>query len=145
MAVPYPELSETVDRVQGVIRQEESNFFDTVDAGLERINRVFQEMRDSSRVRVDGALAAELYQTYGVPPELFESLAAEQQLAFDWDGYHRAMARHGEASGKPQHTVMDSKGPMDSLKEALRETATWYQTHLSSKLALPAKKRLKTA
>ena len=36
-------------------------------------------MRRDNRVRVDGAAAAELYQTYGVPPELFEALATEQQ------------------------------------------------------------------
>jgi len=123
MANPYPDLRATVARVEGVIRQEEASFFATIDAGLERISRVFQEMRDGNRMTVDGAMAAELYQTYGVPPELLESLAAEEAFAFDWDGYQRAMEKHGEASGKVQHVVMGSKGPMDSLKEALHETA----------------------
>jgi alanyl-tRNA synthetase len=122
MKTPYPELSETVTRVSGVIEKEEANFFATVDAGLERIGRVFDDMRGENRVRVDGGVAAELYQTHGVPPELFESLAIEQKLAFDWDAYHRAMTAHGEVSGKVQHTVMGSKGPLDSLKEALRLT-----------------------
>ncbi len=122
MKTAYPELSETVTRVSGVVEKEEANFFATIDAGLEHIQRVFAEMRGKNRVRVDGGVAAELYQTYGVPPELFESLAAENNLAFDWDAYHRAMAAHGEASGKVQHTVMGSKGPLDSLKEALHLT-----------------------
>ena len=39
-------------------------------------------------------------QTYGVPPEMFESLAAEHNLAFDWQGYRQAMEEHGEVSGK---------------------------------------------
>ncbi|MEO2046770.1 MAG: alanine--tRNA ligase-related protein, partial [Pirellulales bacterium] len=67
----YPELTETLPRVQGVIQQEEANFFATIDDGLNRIERVFDEMRDQGRVRVHGAVAADLYQTYGVPPELF--------------------------------------------------------------------------
>ncbi|TWT43406.1 alanine--tRNA ligase [Botrimarina hoheduenensis] len=118
MANPYPELSETRERVASVIQKEEANFFGTIDDGLNRIERVFDEMRTDNRTAVDGAFAAELYQTYGVPPELFESLAADQKLAFDWDSYRRAMEEHGEASGKLTHTVMGAKGPMDSLKQA---------------------------
>jgi alanyl-tRNA synthetase len=118
----YPELTETTERVARVIQQEEANFFGTIDAGLSRMERVFDEMRRDNRVKVEGEIAAELYQTFGVPPELFEALAAEHNLAFDWDGYKRAMELHGEASGKVQHTVMGAKGPIDSLKHALHST-----------------------
>jgi alanyl-tRNA synthetase len=122
MKKPYPELAETAKRVAGVIEKEEANFFSTIDAGLNRIERAFDDMRKENRTRVEGSVAAELYQTYGVPPELFESLAAEHNLAFDWDGYAHAMEAHGEASGKVQHTVMGAKGPIDSLKHALHST-----------------------
>lgn len=122
MKTPYPEITETVDRVQSVIRNEEANFFATIDAGLERIHRVFDDMGQSKRSQVSGEVAADLYQTYGVPPELFESLAAERQFAFDWEGYRLAMEEHGKTSGKIQHDVMSSKGPVDSLKEAVKRT-----------------------
>jgi alanyl-tRNA synthetase len=122
MKRPYPELSETLKRVSGVIEKEEANFFGTIDAGLNHIDRVFDQMRRKNRVAVDGAVAAELYQTYGVPPELFESLAAEHNLAFDWQGYREAMVEHGEVSGKVQHAVMGTRGPLDSLKRALHAT-----------------------
>jgi len=122
MKRPYPELGETVKRVGSVIEKEEANFFGTIDAGLNHIDRVFADMHRDNLVTVNGAVAAELYQTYGVPPELFESLAAEHNLAFDWQGYHAAMEEHGEASGKPQHTVMGARGPIDSLKQALHAT-----------------------
>ena len=122
MKGPYPELAETAKRVASVIEKEEANFFGTIDAGLNRIERAFEDMRKENRTRVEGAVAAELYQTYGVPPELFESLAAEHNLAFDWEGYAKSMEEHGEASGKVQHTVMGAKGPIDSLKHALHST-----------------------
>jgi alanyl-tRNA synthetase len=122
MKRPYPELSETVKRVSGVIEKEEANFFGTIDAGLNHIDRVFEQMRRENRVTVEGGTAAELYQTYGVPPELFESLAAEHNFAFDWQGYHEAMEAHGEVSGKVQHAVMGTRGPVDSLKQALHAT-----------------------
>lgn len=122
MQSTYPELKETAGRVASVIEKEEANFFATIDGGLNRIERAFDEMRKDNRTTVDGHVAAELYQTYGVPPELFESLAAEHNLAFDWDGYAQAMEEHGEASGKLVHTVMGSKGPIDSLKQAFHKT-----------------------
>ncbi|MCA9229443.1 MAG: alanine--tRNA ligase [Planctomycetales bacterium] len=125
----YPELAETTTRVASVIQKEEANFFATIDDGLNRIERVFDEMRSADRVKVEGSVAAEMYQTYGVPPELFESLAAEHNLAFDWEGYRQAMEEHGEVSGKVQHTVMGAKGPIDSLKHALHATEfLGYQT-----------------
>src|SRR3954463_16454103 len=122
MKRPYPELQETIKRVSGVIEKEEANFFGTIDDGLKRIEHVFGEMRRDNRTTVDGNVAAELYQTYGVPPELFESLASEQNLTFDWQGYERAMEEHGEVSGKVKHDVMDARGPIDSLKQALHST-----------------------
>ncbi len=122
MAPAYPELKETVQRVAGVIEKEEANFFGTIDAGLNRIQRVFDEMRIENRTTVDGGAAAELYQTFGVPPELFEALAAEHNLAFDWPGYQGAMDEHGLASGGEQHTVMGAKGPIDSIKTAVHRS-----------------------
>ncbi len=122
MKAPYPDLTETVERVASVIEKEEANFFGTIDDGLHRIEKVFEEMRTDNRVKVEGAVAAELYQTFGVPPELFEALAAEHNLAFDWEGYTKSMEEHGEVSGKVQHTVMGAKGPIDSLKHALHST-----------------------
>ncbi len=134
MQTAYPELTETTERVASVIEKEEANFFGTIDAGLSRIENVFAEMHGQDRVKVEGTVAAELYQTYGVPPELLEALAAEHNLAFDWDGYAQAMAQHGEVSGKVQHTVMGAKGPLDSLKHALHATEfLGYET-----LAAPA-------
>ena len=42
MKQPYPELRETADACRQVIEKEESNFFSTIDAGLDRIERLFR-------------------------------------------------------------------------------------------------------
>ncbi|MEQ8785983.1 MAG: alanine--tRNA ligase [Pirellulaceae bacterium] len=121
MKRPYPDLTETTGRVEEVIKKEEANFLDTLDAGLSRIDRIFDAMRAQNRTAVDGAEAAELYQTYGVPPELFETIATENNLAFDWEGFQQAMEQHGEASGKVTHTVMGAHGPIDNIKKVMHE------------------------
>jgi alanyl-tRNA synthetase len=128
MKGPYPELAETTERVQKGMKAEEANFFGTIDAGLARINKVFADMASQGRVIIHGEEAAELYQTYGVPPELVESMAAESNFAFDWGGFREAMKKHGELSGKIAETVFGG-GPLDALKRTLhRTTFLGYET-----------------
>ena len=122
MGTSYAELRETGQRVSNVIRQEEENFFATIDAGLARVERIFDGMARANRTTVDGAEAADLYQTYGVPPEVFETMAAEHNLAFDWKGFRQAMQQHGQLSGKVSHIVMGDRGPVDAIKRVLHET-----------------------
>ncbi len=121
MKAVYPELSETTTRVAQVLKNEEADFFNTIDGGLERIHRVFDDMDSGKRVMVDGREAANLYQTYGVPPELFQGLAAERNFTFDWDGYRGAMAEHEEISGNGKKELFQT-GPIETLKEALLRT-----------------------
>ncbi len=115
----YPELSETTKRVAGVIESEEGNFLGTIDAGLDRIHRVFAEMKKKNRGMVSGAEAAEMYTTHGFPPELFETMAAEHNLTFDWEGYRDEMKRHGIESGGGVVTDVIAKSPLDPLKKAV--------------------------
>jgi alanyl-tRNA synthetase len=121
MKVPYPELGETIERVQKGIKAEETTFFGTVGAGLDRINRMFKEMQSGGRILVSGGEAADLYTTYGVPPEMVETMAAELNFAFDWDGYRKAMEEHGEKSGKIADVVFKT-GPLEALKKAVKHT-----------------------
>lgn len=121
MRTPYPELSETTERVAAVIRKEEEAFFGTIDAALSRIDQMFHRMQSDNRTMVDGHEAAELYQTYGVPPELLQTMSAERNLTFGWDGFRDAMARHAEDSGGDQRKLFQT-GPLETLKESLRET-----------------------
>ncbi|XZE54496.1 alanine--tRNA ligase [Planctomycetaceae bacterium SH139] len=122
MRSAYPELGETTERVASVIRKEEEAFFGTLDSALSRIDHMFSKMQSESRVMVDGHEAADLYKTNGVPPELLRTMAAEHNLTFDWDGFNEAMERHAVDSGAGQRELFQT-GPLETLKEALRETA----------------------
>lgn len=119
MKSPYPELSQTVNTVAGVIEKEEANFLSTVDAGLDRIERIFEQMKKERRGVVSGAEAADMFQTHGFPPELFETLAAERNLAFDWKGFREEMEQHGIESGGGQKVELFRHDPLEGLKKAL--------------------------
>lgn len=119
MKGPYPELSQTVSTVAGVIEKEEANFLSTVDAGLDRIERIFDLMKKERRGVVSGAEAADMFQTHGFPPELFETLAAERNLAFDWKGFREQMEQHGIESGGGQKVELFRHDPLEGIKKAL--------------------------
>lgn len=121
MKKPYPELAESIQRVTRVMQKEEEAFFQTLDAALSRIDNMFTRMEDVHKIMVDGVEAADLYKTYGVPPELLQTMAAEKNLTFDWDGYNESMDQHAVDSGAGQKELFQT-GPLETLKEALRET-----------------------
>lgn len=121
MRGPYPELGDTIDRVQKGMKAEENAFFGTVGAGLARITSMFDDMKKAGRVVVSGSDSADLYQTYGVPPEMVESMAAELNYSFDWDNFRTSMEEHGKKSGKIADVVFQT-GPIESLKKALKST-----------------------
>ncbi|MGI9466522.1 MAG: alanine--tRNA ligase-related protein, partial [Rubripirellula sp.] len=118
---PYPELQQTTKRVSEVIEAEEKAFFATIDGGMKRIDQLFTQMREESAVMVPGDAVAELNATYGVPPELLQTLSAEENFTFDWHGYRKAMDQHAIDSGAGQRELFQT-GPLETLKEALHET-----------------------
>ena len=122
MKQPYPELSETVERVAGVMEKEEASFLSTIDAGLSRIERIFEQMKEQHRGIVSGAEAADMFQTHGFPPELFENLAGQRNLAFDWKAFREEMERHGIESGGGQKVELFSSGPLEAAKRVIHET-----------------------
>ena len=115
----YPELAETVEHVTNVIKREEESFLATIGGGLTRINKLFEGIHSSGGGLVGGEDAAELYTTYGFPPELLETLAAERNCAFDWNGFREAMEAHGKKSGAGTRVEVFTSGPLDALKKAM--------------------------
>jgi alanyl-tRNA synthetase len=117
----YPELLETQDRVAKVIHSEEIRFSHTLDLGLKRLEEEFEELFDnaaktahikvreavSDNVRREeilsslrdlgysltysGAKAFRLYDTFGMPLDFIQDAARDQGIAFDQEGFDRAM------------------------------------------------------
>ena len=116
MKHPYPEIAQTVLTVTNVIRAEEEQFLDVVDRGLPRFEKLAQKAKSSGVI--SGEDAFDLHQTYGFLIELTGTLAAQNGLRVDHEGYTRARKRHEATSGSGAFadSVM-SAGPIDSLKQ----------------------------
>jgi len=116
MKFPYPEITETVETVSNVIKAEEEQFLDVVDRGLPRFEKLAAKAKSTGVI--SGEAAFDLHQTYGFLIELTETLASQNQLSVDREGYEKARRRHEATSGSGAFadSVM-SAGPIDSLKK----------------------------
>lgn len=122
MKVPYPDLAETAANVATVIRQEEETFFKVIERGMKHVDRFIEQTRASGQTQLDAEKVAHFYQTYGVPPELTTSVAAEFGMKMDWNQFETWMAEHGKASGGGSVGVMGNDGPIDALKQEVKKT-----------------------
>ena len=108
-----------MQRVSQGLRNEEGQFFEVINAGMPRVERLFEETAKAKSKTVSGREAFNLLQTYGFPPELTETLALERGLKLDWDGLKKAQQKHEEASGAGQRKELFKQGPLDTIRKTL--------------------------
>jgi alanyl-tRNA synthetase len=95
MGPAYPELDAQRDYVRRMIRTEEERFESVLTTGLPRLEDVLDRAAAGSRV-VPGDAAFKLYDTWGVPLDFIEDLAAERRLTLDSAAFERAMEAQRE-------------------------------------------------
>ena len=103
MEAAYPELRASRDVIVSTVRREEEQFDRVLRDGLPRLEAALAEAEGCSRI-VAGEAAFRLYDTYGVPLDFIEDLAASRKLQVDRAGFEkeleaqRARARAGSGS-----------------------------------------------
>ena len=83
MKRPYPELLDSVPRIQTVIREEEEQFLRNLENGLKLLDKVFRKTKASGSNVISGEDAFRLHATSGLYIEITEDLAADQNLRVD--------------------------------------------------------------
>ena len=119
MGRPYPELLDSVPRIQNVVKEEEEQFLRNVENGLRLLSDTFRKTRAAGSDVIPGEEAFDLHQTHGIPIEITESLAADQNLTVDQAGFASARKRHSEVSrGTTEAAAVFATGPLDVLKKS---------------------------
>lgn len=93
----FPELIGQQDFVAKVIFEEEASFLRTLDKGLKRIEIIKQSLKGSE---ISGAVAFELYDTFGFPLDLTALIARENGLTVDEAGFQKEMQQQKDRSKK---------------------------------------------
>ena len=119
MRRPYPELGQSVPRIQTVVREEEEQFLRNLENGLKVLSDTFRATQAAGSDTVAGADVFNLHQTYGIPVEITASLAADHNLRIDLAGLEAARQRHSAVSrGTTEAAAVFSSGPLDVLKQS---------------------------
>jgi alanyl-tRNA synthetase len=112
MGGAYPELVTGRETIARVIRQAEESCAGTLGDGLKDFNERARKIKASGGRTLPGDEAFFLYDTRGLPLEIIEDLARENDMAVDAEGFtkafenQRARSRQDYQSGKVhEHTV----------------------------------------
>jgi alanyl-tRNA synthetase len=118
MRRPYPELRESVSRIQTTIKQEEEQFLRNLDNGLRLMNDVFQKTQAAGSDTISGKDAFVLLATYGIPVEVVDSLAVDHNLRIDRAAFEQERLRHSAISRSTDEAAnVFTTGPLDTLKK----------------------------
>jgi alanyl-tRNA synthetase len=128
MGPAYPDLVEQFDRIDGVVRQEEETFLQTLTSGSRIFDLAATETKSAGGAVLPGDKAFQLHDTYGFPIDLTLEMAAEQGLKVDEEGFRRLMTEQrqrskqdaaarkvGHSDGGAYRSILDTHGVTDFL------------------------------
>ncbi len=125
----YPELGAAQGRVSREVVAEEERFAHTLHTAIPRLeeriaaarrNRVESLSGGTPGAVLPGDDLFRLYDTYGLPRDLVEEIAAEQGVACDWEGFEAEMGRAREASRDRSGKAFEATAVPEALRDLSR-------------------------
>ncbi len=101
----FPELTQQLDFVGKVVKEEEDAFLRTLSSGLKNIDDVMKQSQQTKII--SGAAAFELLDTFGFPIDLTRLIAFENNLVVDEAGFEVEMQQQKKRSRAA--TAMDTE------------------------------------
>ncbi len=104
----YKELAIKRDLIIGILKQEETNFFNTIGYGIDLLMTQINLLVDNKSINInnnlilDGNIAFKLYDTFGFPLDLTKQICQEQNIIVDEVVFNHAMEQQKLLSTK-QH------------------------------------------
>jgi alanyl-tRNA synthetase len=120
MGNAFPELNKNPEETANVIRQEEADFFKTIQRGMKHFQTAVEEAKTAGKETIDGAKAADLQTTHGFPIDLTVQMALEEELSVDMAGYDAAIKTHEDVSraGKGGATIAAIQGTLPATDDS---------------------------
>ncbi len=96
MGAAYPELRERRDFILETIKREEERFGRTLGRGLQLLDEEVRRARRERRSRLAGDVVFKLYDTFGFPTDLTETILHGQDLDYDRAAFDARMQEQAE-------------------------------------------------
>ncbi|MFP3975025.1 MAG: alanine--tRNA ligase [Dehalococcoidia bacterium] len=102
MGNSYPELLTRKDHIIRAIDLEESRFDQTLNTGMNLLDQMIEQDKESGVSSISGEQAFTLYDTYGFPVEMTKEIAADHGLSVDLEGFEQEMEKQRERARAAQ-------------------------------------------
>ncbi|MFC1883348.1 alanine--tRNA ligase [Thermodesulfobacteriota bacterium] len=93
MGTDFNELLRSKSLIEGVIKNEEERFADTLHYSMKVLDEKIEELISQGSEIIPGSTVFKLYDTYGLAPDIVEDVAREENLRVDMNGFEEAMAK----------------------------------------------------
>lgn len=98
MSSAYPELSKHQSFITSVIQAEETRFLETLEKGMQIIQEEIASEQKGGRSCFRGEMVFKLYDTFGFPVDLIQTIADEEGFSVDMEGFEQAMLAQKETA-----------------------------------------------
>jgi len=98
MGGQFPELKAQQTLIEKVMEEEESAFLRTLATGINLLDGVIAQTKQTGSSRISGKDAFVLYDTFGFPIDLTELIAREQGVEVDLEGFEKELQAQKERS-----------------------------------------------
>ncbi len=111
----FSSVNEQRDFIARVIQEEEQSFLRTLDVGLGKLEQIKDEYQEQRMI--PGAVAFELYDTFGFPYDLTSLIARESGLSVDKSGFDREMTEQKRRSQAAAVSTAGDWTPVNDVEE----------------------------
>lgn len=120
----YPDIKQRRENIARIIKSEEEKFHETLDQGTRILEELMESMKKSNQKTLPGREAFKLYDTYGFPLEMTESILHEKGFDVDKDAFEEELKRQrlqARASSQMTGQIFDT-GPLSRIKDISKGT-----------------------
>lgn len=96
MKRPYPEIQNSLPRIQEALRQEESRFHQTLESALPILKEMLYELDQKREKIFPGEMLFLLHDTHGFPLDIVEDTARSHGISLDFKGFEEKMEEQRE-------------------------------------------------
>ena len=124
MKKPYPELVQRRENMAKIIQNEEERFHQTLDQGSSLLDGLVEKLKKENVTELDGKMAFKLYDTYGFPVEMTQSLLSDRGFSVNMNQFKEEMEKQRELARGNSSISSDIfiTGPLSEIKKTTPAT-----------------------
>ncbi|MDP7621720.1 MAG: alanine--tRNA ligase, partial [SAR324 cluster bacterium] len=128
MGHQYAELENNRELILSVVNQEEEKYDQTLNAGLNKLEEIIDQLKHKGVLVIPGSEVFKLYDTCGFPIETATEIAAENGLTVDVPGFETEMNHQRERARGSKKFGLDDKSSLQ-IYERITTAPTVFVGH----------------